>query len=313
MAIKAQHRPVKSTTINSEHMRAIQNILLAAILTGTLLITILAPASAATWEEKSLAPVTNPIFFEDPYIRSEVHPFYMYHKLDKDFLTGGIGGGDIQVVALQLRWAVTDRLALIATKDGYVDADFDDVPSLSNDGFADIAFGVKYALIKSETNEFILTPGIKLEVPTGNTDVFQGNGDGEWDLFVSSAKNWDNLRAMGSVGVRVPNNWDDETAQSHYSVQLDYYTCPYFVPFVSLNAFTVLSEGDSKLPLEGEGFDLINFGARDSKGDTTGAVGVGFRTRVNEGSEFGFAFEHAAWRPRSVFEYRYTFDFLMRF
>jgi len=294
-------------------MKRRHSILLAAMLVGNLWLTAPATSSGATWEEKSVAPVVNPIFFEDPYIRSEAHPFYMYHKVDKDFLKGGIGAGDIQVAALQLRWAVTDRLALIATKDGYIDADFDDVPSLSNDGFADIAFGAKYALIKSETNQFILTPGIKLEIPTGNTDVFQGNGDGEWDLFVSSAKHWDKFRAMGSMGVRLPNNWDDETAQSHYSIQFDYYACAYFVPFIALNAFTVLNDGDSKLPLNGEGVDLINFGASDSSGQTTGAAGVGFRSRVNEKAEFGFAFEHAAWRPRSVFEYRYTFDFVLRF
>jgi hypothetical protein len=298
--------------MQGELMKRFNNSLYTISLVGTLLAAG-HPAGAATWEERSVSPVTNPLFFEDPHIRSEARPMYMYHKLDGDFLAGGLGDGDVTVAALQLRWAVNDRLALIATKDGYVDADFDDLPALSNDGFADIAFGVKYALIKNETNEFILTPGLKLEVPTGNTDVFQGNGDGEWNLFVSSAKTWDRLRAMGSLGVRLPNNWDDETAQSHYSVQLDYYSCQYFIPFVSLNAFTVLSEGDNELPLNGEGFDLINFGAPDSKGDTTGAVGVGFRSRVNEKAEFGAAFEHAAWRPRSVFEYRYTIDFVVRF
>ena len=51
---------------------------------------------------------------------TEVRPLYVYHKVDDDFLSPLLDGGDAHVVALQLRVAVTDRLAILATKDGYV-------------------------------------------------------------------------------------------------------------------------------------------------------------------------------------------------
>src|SRR5688572_8992233 len=134
------------------------------------------PAMAAdsqpTWMDRSVSPVANPLFFEDPHARTEIRPIFAYHRIGDDLLDGaglkGVSEGDARYYAVQVRWAVTDRLALIATKDGYLDTDFENVPSLSNDGWADIAFGAKYAVIRNEEKEFILTPGIKLEIPTGS-------------------------------------------------------------------------------------------------------------------------------------------------
>lgn len=48
-------------------------------------------------------------------IRSEIRPIFAYHRIDDGFL----GGGDAQLYAVQIRYALTDRLALIATQDGY--------------------------------------------------------------------------------------------------------------------------------------------------------------------------------------------------
>ena len=96
--------------------------------------------------------------------------------------------GDVRVYALQLRYALTERLALIATKDGYIE--FKPEGVLANDhsyGFADLAFGLKYALIDSAEHQLLITPGLTITIPTGNDQVFQGDG-GEWNLFVSAVK-----------------------------------------------------------------------------------------------------------------------------
>src|SRR5688572_20190245 len=143
-------------------------------------------AEAEDWKVKAVSPVANPLFFEDPHIRTEIRPIFAYHRIGDDLLDGaglvGVSEGTARYYALQLRWAVTDRLAIIATKDGYIDTDFEDAPALSDDGWADIAAGVKYALIRNDEHQFILTPGVKFEIPTGSLDVFQGNGDGEWNV-----------------------------------------------------------------------------------------------------------------------------------
>lgn len=281
--------------------------LVAALLT-------LSAASAADWSAKAPTPVTNPVFFEEPFIRSEVRPLFMYQNLGKTLPVGGAYApvdGSLQVYAMEIRWAVTERLAIIATKDGWVDFKPDATLTKAS-GWADISLGLKYALIDDKENQFILTPGVELELPTGNRNVFQGNGHGEWDLFVSAAKGWGDLSLMGNIGARVPNNMARDTAQLHYSAQLAHHTHRYFVPFIAANAFTVVNSG-SQLPLGVEGFDLINFGSAAAAGATQAALGGGFRSKLHDKIELGFAYERSVTNPRGVFDDRFTIDFVLRF
>jgi len=273
-------------------------------------------ADAEDWKTKAVSPVANPLFFEDPHIRTEVRPIFAYHRIADDLLDGaglvGASEGTARYYALQIRWAVNDRLAIIATKDGYIDTDFDNAPALSDDGWADIGAGLKYALIKSDEHQFVLTPGFKFEIPLGNTRVFQGNGSGEWDVFISSVKNWGDFRALGSVGARIPNNFSEETASAHYSLQFDYYSCRWFIPFITASGMTVLSEGDG-MPLDVEGFDLINFGSSDAQGFTQIVGGVGFRSRLHKNADLGFAYEKSLTTPKGLFDDRFTVDIVFHF
>ena len=283
---------------------------LAALATGmgASLSTFAASPAGDDWKNTLVSPVANPIFFESPQITTEVRPIYMYHNLNDDFVTAG---GNVEVFALQLRYALTDRLAIIATKDGYIALRPNAVLPHSY-GWADLAAGVKYALIDDAKAQFMLTPGVKIEIPTGNERVFQGHGSGEWDLFVSAVKGWGRAHAMASVGVRIPNDFSENTSQAHYSLQLDYYTCRWFVPFVSFNGYTVLSEGDG-LALGSEGYDLINFGTSNAKGNTQVVLGAGLRSRVLKNLDLGFAYEFGVTDSTGIFADRFTADAIIHF
>jgi hypothetical protein len=277
------------------------------VLAGATVIGCANCAVAQDWKDHAIEPVTNPLFFEDPLVHSEIRPLALWHNIDKSFATGG---GDVRVFAAQIRYAVNDRLAIIATKDGYID--FDPGLGKHHQGWADIAAGLKYAVIDNPDQQLVVTPGLKIELPTGNTRVFQGNGSGEWDVFVSAIKGFDKFHVLGSLGARLPNNWDEETASLHYSLQLDYYACRWFIPFVSGNGQTVLSDGKG-LPLNVEGYDLINFGSSQAKGETQIVLGTGFRSRLLANLDFGFGYEFGVTDPKGLFGDRYTVDFIFRF
>ncbi len=264
-------------------------------------------AQSSDWKADAISPVTNPIFFEDPQINSEIRPIFAWHNIGDDLGTGGAA----QLYAIQARWAVTDRLAIIATKDGYINLD-PDVGIPADDGWADIAAGVKYAVIDNKDAQFILTPGITFEFPTGNSRVFQGNGDGTWNPFISAGKGFGNLRFLANFGAIIPNDGDEESTQLHYSAQIDYTVCRYFIPFAAWNAFTVISEGKG-LPVDFEGFDLFNFGSSKADGMTQSVLGVGFRSRLLDRLDFGFAYEFPVSQPEGLFGDRFTFDFIWRF
>ena len=266
-----------------------------------------AAAQAEDWTGQAIAPVTNPIFFETPLIQSEVRPIFAYHRLDNTFLGTDVS---VRVYAVQLRYAVNDRLAIIATKDGYIE--FNPKAGNATSGFGDLGLGVKYAVYKNDEKEIVVTPGITFELPTGNESVFQGNGSGEFNLFVSAIKGWDKFHLTGNVGARIPVDMDKETANIRYSLMADYYTCKWFIPFATINAVTTVSEGN-QLPFTSEGFDLINFGSTNAGGRTQAAWGVGFRSRVASNVDLGFAYERGFAPSNDVFKDRVTVDLIWRF
>jgi hypothetical protein len=296
---------------------------------GTAGVAALALAATATmaraadnpsWLDNTISPVGNPIYFEDPNITSEVRPIYMYHALpDQIDIAGGAHaplGGKVQVEAVQLRYALNDRLAIIATKDGYIS--FQPNETLPHDyGFADLAAGLKYKLIDNQASQFVLTPGFTLTLPTGGHQVFQGRGSAEWNLFASAEKGFNNLHVTANAGLRLPDNLALQTAQIHYSAQVDYYTCQYFIPFVVANGYTVLNNGHRNsvdgVPLNTELYDLINSGSTAASGQTEFTVGTGFRTRLAKNLDLGFAYEAGTVEPVGIFDHRFTTDLIWRF
>lgn len=264
------------------------------------------PVEAVSWKDHTISPVANPFFHEDAVIRSEIRPVFVYHNIDDRFL----GGGDAQLYALQLRYALTDRLAIIATQDGYLNINNDAIGD--PEGWMDLALGVKYALIDNEASQFILTPGVTFKIPTGDREVFQGRGGGEWDLFVAAQKGFGDFHLSSNVGLRLPNNTQENSTLLHYSLMADYYTCRWFIPFVAFNAYTVLSEG-SNIGLTTEGYDVINFGASGADGVTQGTLAVGFRSRILKNVDLGVAYEKAVIEPNGLTDDRLTFDLSIRF
>ena len=297
--------------------RLAETLAAAALLAGPLASA--AETPAGSWLDNAISPVVNPVYFEDPRITSEARPIFMEHFLPDTFqFKGGSAplGGDLRLYALQLRFALSDRLAVIATKDGYIE--FRPDHTLAHGyGWADLAAGLKYALVDDREHQFILTPGFTIAVPTGSTDVMQGRGSGEWNLFVSTEKGWDKFHATANVGFRIPNDFSAQTAQLHYSLQFDYYVHRYFIPFIALNGYTVLSEGEHRLlnavPLNAEMYDLINFGSTDAQGTTQLTFGGGVRSRILPKLDLGAAYEIGIVDPKGIFDARVTADLIWRF
>ena len=281
-------------------------------------------ADNSSWLDNTISPVANPIYFEDAKITSEVHPVYMYHFLPDTFhFAGGKVplGGDVQVMAVQARYAINDRLAIIATKDGYVQFQPDHTLA-SKYGWADLAAGLKYAVVDDKDNQLLVTPGLTVTVPTGSSDVWQGHGSGDENVFVSAEKGFaqqylDKLHILANVGVIIPNDFSQNTAQLHYSLQLDYYVHQYFIPFFAMNGYTILSDGNQKLlgavPLNTEGYDLINFGSTQVSGTTQLTVGGGFRSRLLKNLDIGASYEAGVVDPVGIFDSRVTVDLIWRF
>jgi len=304
------------TTGKAKQLAALSVALLASTATHAQL------TKDADWQEKAIAPVGNPIYFEDPRIYTELRPIFMEHWLPNNFAYNGGSvplGGDVHVYAAQIRVKLTDRLALIATKDGYIEFQPDKTLAHSY-GWADVAAGLKYALIDDRENQLIVTPGFTVTIPVGSEHVFQSHGSGEENIFVSAEKGWDNFHVTGNLGLRIPNNPDEQTLQLHYSLQLDYFVHRYFIPFFVANGYTILndsagtsSQALTAVPLNTEGYDLINFGAANAGGRTQFTVGAGARSKITKNVDLGFAYEIGVVKPVGIFQSRITADVSLHF
>jgi hypothetical protein len=123
-----------------------------------------------------ISPMTNPVFFEDPRTLTEARIIFVNQNIP-----GALGGSSAQLYATQLRFAINEDVSLIATKDGYLVSD----NALLNDGWADIAAGLKINVYKDVASQTLLSVGGTYEAPLGGRRTLQGNGDGEFHLFTS--------------------------------------------------------------------------------------------------------------------------------
>lgn len=263
-----------------------------------------------------ISPVTSPTNFEDPRATTEVRPIFVYHMLSGSFVSDG---GEVYIGAVQARAALTDRLSIIATKDGYVWRQPDSgLPDTK--GWANLAFGAKYSVWRDPETETIGTVGLRYEAPTGNNEIFEGQGDGMLNPFISVGGAIGDLHLMGYTGPRLAISHQDS---SFYDLSLHAdYKLGMFYPLLELNWVHVL-DGGQRLPINQEGFDFFNFGSQFAGGDDYVTMSVGGRIRLWDDIEwfsgrfgsvdFGAAYEFPLTSDGGVFGSRLTSDFVIRF
>lgn len=285
--------------------------------------------------EKARKPITNPTMFDLAVPTTNVHPIFMYHQLPSyvNTVVGPVAmGGHVEVYALQFEVAFTERLSLVATKDGYVRFR-PNAGTLwtTQSGFANIAAGLKYAFIYDPVNEFAMSGTATYEFPTGNHDVYQGEGNGVLNLILSGVKLWDDFQLAGSAGVRLP--FDGQQATNGFvSAHASYEVVPWFIPLVEVNWHHVLEAGNGRnnyfahANLPGapgltpvvatfEGNDLLNFGAANAtQNRDLVTAAIGFRSRITDNVNVGVAYELPLTEDNSsVMEDRVTVDLIWTF
>lgn len=259
-----------------------------------------------------ISPMTNPVFFEDPRTLTEAHIIFAQHNIPS-LLGGAVPASDIQVVACQLRAALTDNLSLIATKDGFIFTGADAV--VMDDGWADVALGLKYNLFKDVEAQRILSAGFTYELPVGSTRTLQGNGDGEFNLFASGGLLYgDCNHFVTAAGFRLPSDPGDENQVFYWSVHFDrQIACSWLYGLVEFNWFHWMSDGDNAALNGLQGGDFFNFGATGVEGTDIVTGAFGFKWKPSLLQEVGIAWEVPLTETRGVLDNRLTVDWNIRY
>lgn len=282
----------------------------------------------------AFGPMGMPYLFEDPYITTGLNFVYVRHELPEN---GVFLGGTVNVAALQIRVALTDRIALIATKDG-VTIFRPDNPIVEDDtGFMDMTLGLKASLVELPESNFILSGALRYEIPLGNEGVYQGYGDGV--IIPSASFRWglgalglENANVVGSLGGQVPIDDKANSESLFWNLHLDYgfevanSTVTHVVPFVEVNGIHYTKSGDGTNPihLSGggtlplgtvqtvlatgpfEGADVANLGSPNIGGHDLVTFGGGLRFPTKLGISFGIMYEAAVSERDDIYDRRLT-------
>jgi len=261
--------------------------------------------------KRYVPPLAQPYFNETPYITTEARLVYLYNEIPKGFVTGG---GSINIFAAQIRLALTERLGLIATKDGYTILKFDNVLP-NSDGFENISLGFKYALFQRPEEEEIISFGIRYEPPTGSLSTgginLQGKGDGFLDYFLTGGKSNNKWGIQGSLGIQQALDTDYNSSFFHWHAHIDYEMFKNLFPLIELNGLTAVDDGNRTEISDFEGNDAANFGSTSSKHVVSGTAG--FRYRFTKNTILGVGYETALTEQKDLLEYRTNLDLTIHF
>lgn len=270
---------------------------------------------------KAINPISNPTLADLALPRTNIHAMFMHHRLPNEIsLAGGDVelGGDLNLLAVQLEYAFNERFSIVATKDGYIDFNPDKTLE-DQEGFANLAAGVKYAFIYDTVNQFAMSGTAVVEVPTGNRDVFQGYGDGAVNLIVNGLKLHDNWQFSGSIGTHVPFDSDAESLTGFASAHVSYRLTEKFIPLAEINWFHTFEEGDgTETPIsvtDFEGGDLINLGSSNAKvNEDIVTLALGARYIISDSVNIGAAYEIPLTDEEdNLMRDRFTFDLVWEF
>jgi len=251
-----------------------------------------------------ISPITNPVYFEDPRALTEIRPIYVHHRVPT-----AAGGGNIDVVAAQIRAAFNENVSLIAVKDGYLTS----TNPLIDDGWADVSLGLKFTLLRDPEEQKILSAGLVFQLPVGSTRSLQGRGNGEFDIFASyGTQVGDNWHWISTTGFRLPSDPGDNSSVWYWSNHLDVQVTDRIYLLSELNWYHWMSSGAGGIPGV-EGVDFFNFGSTNVAGNNVATLAFGTKYKPSGNLEIGLAYEFPITERKDVFEDRLTVDVIFRY
>lgn len=285
-------------------------------------------------------PIVQPYLFEDPFITTGLYPYYVWHQFPEK---SALEGGEAHVAAVQIRVAVTDRLAIIATKDGYMWKRPENPLLKDTGGWMNLGFGAKYAIHQNRDAGRIVSLVLRYEAPSGANDSFQGEGDGLLMPSITGAARIGDLALQADLG----GIWAIDGAQSSsltYHFYAAYPITDALTPFlqfsgmhwtsggdgsreVELSAAGQIAVGQPALPIGSpgvplsvvgiygpfEGADVANLGAGGVQGLDTVTFAIGLHARVAEHVVLSAAYERPMTDHKSITRQRITTSVALEF
>lgn len=263
-----------------------------------------------------ISPMINFVFFEDPRTVTELRPIYVSHSVPNTIGTGIPAGGDIQLYAAQFRIALTDRLSLIAVKDGFIIDDTGGaLDTLLADGWADVTAGLKYNWLRDPQSGTLGSVGFTYEIPIGSTRALQDIGDGEFHFFATGGQRLldGDAHLLSSIGYRLPLDGAVQSSAIHWSNHVDYRLTNKAYIFTEFAWWHWTDDASAGAALGVGGQDLFNLSSNNIAGNDLLTQNVGMKLKPNRNIEAGVAYEFPLTSFQDVIKDRVQLDLIFRY
>jgi hypothetical protein len=219
--------------------------------------------------------------------------------------SGPLLAGNMQVYGAALNLALSERLCVGLNQGGYAAADFngkgnglfrDRFGLLHNrldfagqrEGWLNLGGFAQYTLIEDVPDQFLLTAGMRIEVPTGSQAMFQGNGPVHLAPYATIGKEFGDFHVLATAGYLFPTASGTATTNLFYgNIHFDRQFFGWLYPLIEFNWNYHTTSVAPDLPIRRGFIDFDNF---ESTGNivtlAAGADAVLVKGRVEFGAVY---------------------------
>lgn len=259
--------------------------------------------------ESFIGPITNPILSKDPRSNTYLRGLFINNQFPGDH---ALGGGSAQIYAIQANVALTERLSIIADKDGL--ARVDTSGGIHETGWLNLAAGLKYTFWRDVENQTLGAVGFMYEIPTGGANVFQNHGSGVFTAFLTGGQRiGDSIHVLNTFGWQFPVDSFYNSGFIYNSFHIDKAINEWLYPLMEVNLYHYTGSGQYLPGVVGEGDGLLNLGTADVTGNTIVTMAFGMKAKINCNLECGAAYEFPISDRKDLLENRIVTELILRY
>ncbi|WP_145091748.1 hypothetical protein [Anatilimnocola aggregata] len=254
--------------------------------------------------ERFVSPLSNPFYFEDPRSLTEVRGIFLDNNLP-----AAIGGGDLQVEALQLRGRLTERWSVVMARLANINVNQPGGPA----GLLSVPIGVKYNFVRDVECQRLLTVGLTYFIP-GSAQPLPPPGGGDFHIYLSGGTQLGDCgHWLSATGLRLPADNFLGTQLWYWSNQWDYEVRENWYAVAGVNWFHYLSNSGAGFTGDIGGLDLLNLPAATVAGNDFVTGVVGGKWKPTEHWELGLGYEFPLTGAADILRDRLYVDVVLRY
>jgi hypothetical protein len=246
--------------------------------------------------------MSNPLQNIDPRSLTQVVPIFGSAWIRNDTILPNL---DAQIYGPAISVALTERFCVGANQGGYAFINIDRIQGPrgrefggTREGWVNLGGFAQYTLIQDVENQFVATAGVRLIVPSGSYEIFQGRGPTQMAPYLTLGKELGNTHCLMTSGFQFPLQSGNRELEIFYlNAHIDHEFFGWVYPLVEVNwTQHTTTVGIDLQTRRG----VINFGNFENTGNVVTIAGGVNLVLIRDRLEIGGCYVKAVSTQRNV-------------